>query len=107
MCKDAEEGAVAICLGREEMEVENNNSSPAPTQAPRKKTGTKPLKNYRILIRTPKVDTHIVLSASGQKELFESLRAVYPFADKGKLSLIEDPKFCDDMLSLDETMVHR
>jgi hypothetical protein len=46
-----------------------------------------------------------VLSASGQKELFESLRAVYSFADKRTLVLIDDPKFCENLLSLDETMV--
>ncbi len=46
-----------------------------------------------------------MLSASGQKELFESLRAVYTFADKRTLVPIEDPKFCEDLLSLDDTLV--
>jgi hypothetical protein len=117
MCKDSDEGAVVICVGREES-LSGHESEPgggagdAPASAPgpvpaRKKTGSKPLldKKYRVLIRTPKADTQIVLSAPGQKELFESLRAVYPFADKRTLVQIEDPKFCDSLLALDETLV--
>lgn len=58
MGKDADEGAVAICLAREEVDVESNNSaSPATTQTTRRKTIAKPLKKYRVLIRTPKVVT--------------------------------------------------
>jgi hypothetical protein len=54
MCKDSDEGAVVICVAREEAEAENG----APSQAaPRKKAGTKPLKKYRVLIRTPRVTT--------------------------------------------------
>lgn len=106
MCKDSDEGAVVICVARDDVEAEHGTAAPPPQVAQRKKAGAKPLKKYRVLIRTPKADTQIVLSASGQKELFESLRAVYTFADKRTLVPIEDPKFCEDLLSLDDTLLY-
>jgi hypothetical protein len=55
MCKDSDEGAVVICVARDDVEAEHGTAAPPPQVAQRKKAGTKPLKKYRVLIRTPKV----------------------------------------------------
>jgi hypothetical protein len=55
MCKDSDEGAVVICVARDEVEAEHGTAAPPPQVAQRKKAGAKPLKKYRVLIRTPKV----------------------------------------------------
>jgi len=97
---DPEEGAVCMSLVRVTASTIN---SPAVRH---RKVAQRPAKKYRVLIRTKKGDNHVILAASSQKELFESLRSVYPFVDKKILTEIVNPKFAEDLLSFEDTMMY-
>ncbi len=50
-------------------------------------------------------DSHVILAASSQKELFESLKSIYPYVDKKNLTEIVDSKFCEELKTFEDTMV--
>lgn len=64
-------------------------------------------KKYRVVIRTVEGDSHAVLAAPNQKELWESLKSIFTFIDKRNLHEILDPKLNEDLLSFEDRMVRR
>ncbi|KAL6056501.1 GTPase-activating Rap/Ran-GAP domain-like protein 3, partial [Balamuthia mandrillaris] len=100
--KHPTEGVICVSVVSEKEQL-----PPPGSPAARKKSLTKAGgKKYRCLIRTKRGDSHAILAAPSQKELFDSLRSVYAFLDKKLLTQIDNPQFAKDLLSFEDDMMY-